>query len=224
MVADPEVTSTSFHDQFSAALGRMTGGMMAEGSEEEINGSTVLVLLQAIASEAGIESIILGAQPAIDGKSTFAAMHDGEIWRIQHRVDAGQIVTEFAKPTSDEVIKDCSGIDGYGDLARVIVAQTLAGMGRVEQNDSVSGHVLTDAHAAIRGHCLVHGKLIVNVGESKAIRCAVEFTLDAPAGSTPSPSHIRMTDLTEAEANEEIRSNQEAMGVTNPFPVKTGQA
>lgn len=226
LAQDPEVTSTSFHDQFAASLGKMTGGMMAEGSQEIINGSSVLVLFQAFANEAGVTSIVLGAKPSIDGESTFLAMSDGSVLRLSHEISGGNLVTSGHAAESDETIKDCSGIDGLGDVGRQICAAALVQAQRVEENDAVAGHVLVDAHAAICDTLRVTGRLIVNVGETNTIRCAVEFSINLPKDVPLSDAlkYIKLKEMTIDEAKAELDRSKEALGITNPFPVKMGEA
>ena len=226
LAPDPEIVSTSFHDQYASELGRMTGGMLSEGSEEEINGSSVLVLLQAIAHECESKELVLGAQPAIDGKSTFVAMSSGRIARISQAVKDRNLTTSFEYAAQDEVISECEGIGEYGDLARNIVATKLAAAERVQPDDAVSGRTETDPHAAIVGRCNVRGHLVVTVGSTDAIRCAVHFLLDCPPNVDLASmgDYVRVKEMTKEEIQQSREETNSKLGVSSPFPVKAGVA
>ena len=228
LAPDPEVMTVSCFGQLAGALGKMTGAMLPDGAIIDASNCGVsLMSMQAILSEAGLEQLIMGSCPSTDGASTFLAMMDGSIWRSSLSIFGGQLVASAYKSGKDEILKDCAGLDEISDFVKVIVADALHAGGRVDKGDAVTGHVLTDAHAAICMRVNCRGKFIVHVGETAAVRVGIDFIVDCQktnADAETISQCIKIREMTNEEVSSEQDANKQALGVSNPFALKVGLA
>jgi hypothetical protein len=228
LAVDPEVMLTSCYGQLACALGKMTGAMMPDGAiVDSSNCGVSLMTLQAIFTEAGVEALVMGACQSIDSASSFVAMTDASIWRVALSIIGGELVTKGYKADKEEILKDCLGLDELSDFVKVIVADALNEGGRVDLGDAVTGHVLTDAHAAICLRVNCKGKFIVHIGETQAVRCGIDFIVDCPTPNADADTiakYVKIREMTAEEVAEEQSSSKAAFGVTNPFPMKVGNA
>lgn len=219
---------TSFFGLLSLALGRMTGGMVADGTKFEVgNDSLSLMCLQAMAVEAGMEALVMGAAKSTDAKSSFVAMSDGSIWRAHLAIKEGKLSAWWRKSSDEEALAECEQVSLFADGIKSLVSTGLVESGKVEENDTMTGSVHPDCHAAICMRAQGHGKFIVYVEETAVIRYACAFSIAAPqnADLEDAKSCLRIAELSKEEAEAESKSYKKQLGMdNNPFGVAMGIA
>lgn len=227
MVIEEGVMPTSCLEHFATALGRMTGGMISDGPLDMGSDSTTLLCIQSILTEAGVDNFLLGATPDESQRSSFLSLTDGSIWRLTLSVLDGNLVADAHECAAEEVTSECPVLQKYHDLIRAAVSRRLNQLGWVMNGDTCSGHIETQANAAICMRASGFGKFIVNVGETGTVRCGFDFTVDCPrpnASFDDVVASVNITPMMDHEIEEESERNKAAMGITSPFPVKMGSA
>lgn len=222
-----DVIETSFYGQLVAALGKLSGGMLADGLKLDVlNDSLSLMSMQAIVVEGGLDLLVMGISESIDAGSAYLAMSDGSIWKFDAVIESGSLRTVIKRADKEDVTKNCSSAVEFSTGLRDAAIRAIAALQENEgQKFSLVGSVETDVHASICGRLKGLGRMILRREDGSTLN-AYEFSLDAPPrvdlDTAAKLTGVRR--LTDDEIEAEDEQYKKLLGVENPFPVKMGQA
>lgn len=217
-----------FYEQFVLALGRMTGAMLPDGAVLDVGNCTLSnITLQGFLTDAGLDVLVANSAPSNDDHSTFIAVHGGDIYRMTSWIADGALITKIHKAEMDECQKDCGVVKEFTDGVKSIVGDALRAAGLAEKDDQINGHIKINIHAAICERVVAKGNFLVFKGKSLEISGGFSFAVDCPKANAEVEEvleYLSIGQMSPAEIGVEQELQKRLFGISNPFPVRVGEA